>query len=165
MSDRGHRLADRARIALAVIRLVNGALGIAAPGLLVRRLGGDPAASPAALYAFRLFGVRTVLLATELLLTDGPLRDHARRTAVFIHASDTTAAAWGAWRRELPPRAALTTLLISAGNTALAILAWPQRTVPEHPADKEGPRPGWQPGPLLGTRARGGKGETWTTRI
>src|SRR5689334_4211682 len=122
MAERGHRLAKRARIALGAIRLVNGALGIAAPGLLVRRLGGDPVNSPMALYAFRLFGVRTVLLATELLLSDGPLLDHARRTAVFVHASDTLAAAWGAWRRELPPRAALTTLLISAGNTVLAVL-------------------------------------------
>ena len=130
MAERGHRLAKRARIALGAIRLVNGALGIAAPGLLIRRLGSDPAASPAALYAFRLFGVRTALLAAELLLTDGPVLNHARRTAVFIHASDTLAAAWGAWRRELPPRAALTTLLISAGNTMLAVLTWPRRTGP-----------------------------------
>lgn len=127
MPCRADRLGDRARIALGAIRLVNGVLGIVAPGMLIRRLGGDPAASPAALYAFRMFGVRTVLLAVELLLSDGPLRDHVRRTAVIVHASDTTAAALGAWRRELPPRAAMTTVSISAVNTVLALLVWPRR--------------------------------------
>jgi hypothetical protein len=74
-----------------------------------------------------MFGVRTVLLAVELLLSDGLLRDHVRRTAVIVHASDTTAAALGAWRRELPPRAAITTVLISGVNTVLAFLVWPRR--------------------------------------
>jgi hypothetical protein len=124
----GHsaRLGDKARIALGSIRLVNGALGIVAPSILIRRLGSDPATSPAALYAFRLFGVRTVLLAVELLMADGPLRDHVRRTAVIVHASDTTVAALGAWRRELPLRAAMTTVLISGVNTILALLVWPR---------------------------------------
>jgi hypothetical protein len=127
MPCRADRLADHARIALGAIRLANGILGIVVPGMLIRRLGGDPAASPAALYAFRMFGVRTVLLAVELLLSDGLLRDHVRRTAVIVHASDTTAAALGAWRRELPPRAAITTVLISGVNTVLAFLVWPRR--------------------------------------
>ena len=126
------RLGDRARTALGAIRLINGVLGIVAPAILIRRLGGDPASSPAALYAFRLFGVRTVLLAVELLLADGPVGEHARRTAVIVHASDTTVAALGAWRRELPPRAAMTTVLISAVNTILALLVWPRRGSPDH---------------------------------
>jgi hypothetical protein len=120
-----NRRAERARIVLGVVRLINGGLGLLAPGILVRRLGSDPAASPAALYAFRLFGVRTVLLAVELLLAEGPLREHVRRTALIVHASDTMAAALGAWRGELPPRAALTTVLISGVNTVLAFLVWP----------------------------------------
>ena len=127
MRDPSDRVGDYARVALAGIRLVNGTLGLVAPALLVRRLGGDPATSPAALYAFRLFGVRTVLLAAELLTPDGPVRDHVRRTAVVVHASDTAAAAVGAWRRELPARAALTTVVISGVNTVLAILARPRR--------------------------------------
>jgi len=125
MPVRRNRRAEQARIMLGVIRLINGGLGILAPGVLVRRLGSDPAANPAALYAFRLFGVRTVLLAVELLLAKGPLREHVRRTALIVHASDTTAAALGAWRGELPPRAALTTVLISGVNTVLAFLVWP----------------------------------------
>ena len=128
MPDRRNRLADRARLTLGIIRLINGALGIVAPGILVRRLGTDPSVSPAALYAFRLFGVRTVLLAAQLVLADGPVRDDARRTAVIVHASDTTVAAWGAWRREIPLRAAIPTVVISAVNTVLAVLIWPKRT-------------------------------------
>jgi hypothetical protein len=45
---------------------------------------------------------------------------------VVVHASDTAAAALGAWRGELPPRAAMTTVLISATNTVLALLVWPR---------------------------------------
>jgi hypothetical protein len=126
MPVRRNRRAEQARIMLGVIRLINGGLGILAPGVLVRRLGSDPAANPAALYAFRLFGVRTVLLGVELL-AEGPLREHVRRTALIVHASDTTAAALGAWRGELPLRAALTTVLISGVNTVLAFLVWPRK--------------------------------------
>jgi len=127
MNDRSDHTRDYARVALAGIRLANGTLGLVAPALLVRRLGGDPTAAPAALYAFRLFGVRTVLLAAELLLPEGPGRDHARRTALVVHASDTAMAALGAWRRELPPQAAATTIAISALNTGLALLMRPGR--------------------------------------
>jgi hypothetical protein len=125
VAHRPPRHAERARLLLGIIRLINGVLGILAPGFLVSRLGGDPAMNPSALYAFRLFGVRTVLLAVELLMADGPLGDHVRRTAVVVHAADTTAAALGAWRRELPPRAAIMTVVISGANTALAFLVWP----------------------------------------
>jgi hypothetical protein len=137
MRDPGSRLADRARIALGIIRLINGALGLLAPGVLVRRLGGGATASPVARYAFRLFGVRTILLGAELLLAHGPVRDQARRTAVFVHAADTTAAAWGAWRRELPPRVALATIAISSLNTLLALLARPRSTRLSGPAMPE----------------------------
>jgi hypothetical protein len=130
MRDPGSRLADRARTTLGVVRLINGALGLLAPGVLVRRLGGEATASPVARYAFRLFGVRTILLGAELLLPNGPVRDQARRTAVIVHAADTAAAAWGAWRRELPPRIAMATVAISAINTLLALLARPRSTQP-----------------------------------
>lgn len=48
------RRARTARYALGVIRLVNGTVGLLAPQVLIRQLGGDPATSPAAVYAFRL---------------------------------------------------------------------------------------------------------------
>ena len=136
MRDPGSRLADRARIVLGVIRLINGALGLLAPGVLVRRLGGEATTSSVARYAFRLFGVRTILLAAELLLANGPVRDQARRTAVIVHAADTTAAAWGAWRRELPPRVAMATIVISSINTLLAVLARPRSTPPSVTASR-----------------------------
>ena len=116
---------DGARYLLAAIRIFNGALALGAPDVLTRRLGAEPTGVNN--YAFRLFGVRTVLLAVELLLAEGPLREHVRRTALIVHASDTTAAALGAWRGELPPRAALTTVLISGVNTVLAFLVWPRK--------------------------------------
>ena len=142
MRDPGNRLADRTRIALGIIRLVNGALGLLAPGVLARRLGSEATASPVARYAFRLFGVRTILLGAELLLPNGPVRDQAQRTAVIVHATDTIAAAWGAWRRELPLRAAMATIVISSVNTVLAVLAWPRRTSPSWLATPAAPRHG-----------------------
>ena len=126
MPERSHRFQGAARVALAGVRLVNGSLGLFAPQVLIRRLGDDPEASPTARYAFRLFGVRTIVLAAELLLRDGPVRDHVRRTAVVIHASDTAAAAFGGLRREVPPRVAAMTVLISGLNTVLALLARPR---------------------------------------
>lgn len=116
-----------ARIALAGIRLVNGTLALVAPAVLVRRLGFNPETNPSALYAFRLFGVRTILLGTGLLLGEGPVREYVIRTAIVVHASDTAAATIGALRRELPPRAAATTILISGINTILAVVARPRK--------------------------------------
>lgn len=126
MPDRSDRIRDGARVVLAGIRLINGGLGLFAPQVLIRRLGADPETCPTARYAFRLFGVRTVVLAAELLMRDGPVRDHVRRTAVVIHASDTAAAAFGGVRREVPPRVAAMTVLISGLNTVLAVLARPR---------------------------------------
>ena len=123
MTDNRERVRDCARIALAGIRLVNGCLGLFAPGWLVRRLGADPEANPAALYALRMFGVRTIAIGVDLLLPAGPIRDHAVRVAPVIHASDTVAAAIGGIRGQLPPRVAVMTVLISSVNTALAVLA------------------------------------------
>lgn len=54
--------------ALAGIRLFNGAAGLLAPELLIRRLDPDrEPPSAAAVYAFRLFGIRTILLGLDLL--------------------------------------------------------------------------------------------------
>jgi hypothetical protein len=128
MAEPPRRAGDFARVALAGIRLVNGCLGLFAPAWLVRRLGADPEANPAALYALRLFGVRTVAIGGELLLPAGPVRDHALRVAPVIHAADTVAAAIGGLCGQLPRRVAVTTVLVSAVNTGLAVLARSGRT-------------------------------------
>ena len=116
-----NRTGDLARILLALIRLVNGLAALFAPGLLARRLGIDPHATPAALYVLRMFGVRTVLIAADLLAS-GPRRSNALRAAPVIHASDTLAAFLAA-RSANFPRDGRAIVAISALNTVLAIIA------------------------------------------
>ena len=107
-----------ARVLLAGVRLVNGAVGLAAPEVLARRLGvEEPRDNPALLYALRLFGVRTVVIAVDLLRKEPA----ALRTAVPIHASDTLAAI--ALARRLPRKQGAVVVGISATNTALALMA------------------------------------------
>ena len=118
--DRAH---DYARVTLAGIRLFNGVAALFVPATLARRLGVDPDANPAALYALRLFGVRTVLIGAQLLLRDGGVRDHSLRVAPVIHALDATAALVAGYRGQLPRRAATTAALISTVNTVLAVIA------------------------------------------
>ncbi|MFF7982974.1 hypothetical protein ACFZDK_28300 [Streptomyces sp. NPDC007901] len=107
--------------ALAGIRLFNGVTGLLAPDLLIRRLDPDrEPPSPAAVYAFRLFGIRTILLGLDLLTDrDERLREDLR-DGVLIHGSDTATAATLGLSGRLPPRTAALTTLISAANTALA---------------------------------------------
>ena len=110
-------LADSARVALAGVRLVNGTVGLLKPDVLARTLGADPAANPALLYALRMFGVRTVVIALDLLRREPA----ALRAAAPIHASDTLAAALLA--RHLPREKGALIVGISATNTALALLS------------------------------------------
>ncbi len=123
MADHRYHMRDLARVTLAGIRLVNGGLGLLAPAWLVRQLDADPAGNPVARYAFRMFGVRTIVIGAELLLPEGPIRDHAVRTAPVIHAADIIAAVVGGIHGRLPRRVAITIVLISSLNTVLAILA------------------------------------------
>lgn len=115
--------ARRAQVALGLVRLVNGALGLLAPQVLVRQLGGDPRTSPSAVYAFRLFGVRTVLIGADLLRGESPHLDRAVRRAPLIHASDTATAVLLATGGALPRRAGVMISAISGLNTVLALLA------------------------------------------
>ncbi len=115
--------ADRARSALGTIRLVNGAVALAVPKRLVKTFGVDPEANGAAVYALRLFGVRTVYLGLQLLLAEGEVLKDALRHAVPIHASDATAAILAGLAGQLPRRAALTAAVVSSANTALAVVA------------------------------------------
>lgn len=107
---------------LAVIRLVNGSLGLLAPVVLVRRTSAS-STDTAPYYAFRMFGIRSVVLGADLLLLRGEAQRRARTQAVLIHASDTVCAAVGGIRGDLPPKAARVTVAVSAVNTALAIVA------------------------------------------
>ncbi|MFF4391828.1 MULTISPECIES: hypothetical protein [unclassified Streptomyces] len=109
--------------ALAGIRLFNGITGLLAPTLLIRRLDPDRDISPAAVYAFRLFGIRTILLGLDLLTNHGQRLQEDLREGVLIHGSDTATAALLGLRGQLPPRTAALTTLISAVNTTLAARA------------------------------------------
>jgi hypothetical protein len=117
---------DHARIALATIRLVNGTLALVAPNALLRRLGADPNVNKVAIYPMRMFGIRTVVLGVQLLI-DAPSPE-AARFGVLIHATDAATAITAGVRRELPPRVAAMTSMISLINTGLAVvIAWPER--------------------------------------
>lgn len=116
-------VARRSGQILAVVRIVNGTLGLLAPQVLLGRLSTDEQAARAGMYPFRMFGIRTILLGIELLTADDVSRRRLARLAVLIHASDTVSAVVSGIRGDLPPRAAVTTTLISSGNTTLAILA------------------------------------------
>ncbi|MFI7293447.1 hypothetical protein [Streptomyces sp. NPDC050121] len=109
--------------AFAGIRIVNGAAGLLAPELLIRRLDPDrEPPSPAAVYAFRL-GIRTILLGLDLLThRDERLRE-SLRDGVLIHGSDTATAATLSLSGRVAPRTAALTTLISATNTVLAGVA------------------------------------------
>ncbi len=116
-------LRDWAPRTLGGIRLFNGMVALLAPGLTARRLGVDPELNPGPIYPLRMFGVRTVVLGVELLLPrEKDERLRAMRTGILVHASDTLAAGLGGVRRQLPPRAAALLTVISAVNTALAIV-------------------------------------------
>jgi len=111
-----------ARTILGVIRIVNGAVGLCAPGFFISRFDPDSEPSPAAIYAFRLFGIRTVLIGLDLL-GDGAHLPRAVRAAPLIHGSDVaTVVALGA-RGAIPARTAKVTTAISAVNLVLALVA------------------------------------------
>jgi hypothetical protein len=116
---------DYARIALAIIRLFNGAAALLAPSWLIRRLGVDPKTTPTTFYVFRMFGIRTVLIGADLLRGDEAACAHALRVAPLIHASDTLAAILAGVKGHLSKRATITTTIISGVNTILAVIAQP----------------------------------------
>ena len=117
---------DTARILLAGIRIFNGAGGLLAPKALARRVSPEPEPNPAAIYAFRLFGVRTVKIGADLLSGDAAVREHAARAALGIHASDTLTAGMLLLRGLVTKRAGIMLTAISALNTFLALKARPR---------------------------------------
>lgn len=117
---------DGARLALAGVRLVNGATALLAPTFMLRRLGADPAVNGVAIYPLRMFGIRTVVLAWDLLrcaAPDDPGRRRDLALGVLIHATDALSAFTAGLRRRLPMRVAVLATAISVTNTALAIAA------------------------------------------
>jgi len=111
-----------ARTLLGLIRIVNGAVGLLMPQLFISRFDPDHQLSPAAIYAFRLFGIRTVLIGIDLL-RDGPHLSRAVAAAPVIHGSDVaTVVALGA-QGAIPPRTARVTTAISTVNLLLALIA------------------------------------------
>jgi hypothetical protein len=116
------RTGDAARILLAAVRLANGTAGLLAPRVLAGRLT-TPETEAAALYPFRLFGVRTILIGAELLSRDPEVRRRALNAAVLIHASDTAAAVLGGRSGDLPAATARRLTVLSGLNTVLALTA------------------------------------------
>jgi uncharacterized protein YjeT (DUF2065 family) len=116
-------MADLARVLLALIRLFNGLTALVAPRQLADRLGIDTEQNPAALYVLRMFGIRTVVIGLDLLSSDPRRRGHALKVAPIIHASDTAAAFLASQSDRFPKPMARLTVLISAINSALAVIA------------------------------------------
>jgi hypothetical protein len=115
--------ADRARVALGTVRLALGTAALVAPQLLVRRVEGAGPPSPAAVYAFRMFGIRTALIGWDLLAADGPELRRALERAPLVHATDTATATLLTVRGQVPARTGLPLVAVSGLNTALALLA------------------------------------------
>ncbi len=126
MSDNLERVQDYARILLASIRLFNGAAALFVPTLLARRFKDNP--NSAVIYVLRLFGVRTIIIGIELLVSDKELRARSLCNAVPIHASDTVAAALAGIQGNLPARVSIMLTALSGFNTVLAILAQPRKS-------------------------------------
>lgn len=114
---------NRARYALAAIRLLNGSLALFAPKKLLAMLRVDPEQNGAAIYALRLFGVRTVFLGVQLFVLEDDALGKALREAIVIHATDTVSAGTVWLAGELPEKSGIMTTAISALNTVLAISA------------------------------------------
>ena len=114
---------DYARIALAGIRLFNGGAALVAPGPFAQRLGTEADAHGPAVHIARMFGIRTVLIAIDLLSRDEDVRRHALRVALLVHVSDTISAAAAGLSKQLPPRPAVLATGISALNVVLAAIA------------------------------------------
>ena len=119
----GHVNRDAARIALAAVRLFNGGAALVVPGPFVRRLGTEADEHGPAVHISRMFGIRTVLIALDLLSRDQDVRRHALRVALIVHVSDTLSAAAAGISKQLPPRAAALATGVSAANVVLAALA------------------------------------------
>lgn len=107
--------------ALAAIMLTNGSLALLAPRWLAGRIGVNPQAQPGIIYVFRMFGIRTVLVAADLFI-EPERRPRALCEGIAMHSTDAAAALIAAALGELPVQSGLTAAAISAVNTALCVV-------------------------------------------
>ena len=71
-----------------------------------------------------MFGIRTVLIALDLLSRDPDVRRHALRVALIVHVSDTiSAAAAGTVEADCRRAPAALATGVSAANVVLAAIA------------------------------------------
>ena len=111
------------RVALGLIRLMNGAVSLLNPELVAGRLNGSGQRVAAAHYLLRMFGIRTVFLGLDLLHGTQAQQMQAIRRAPTIHGVDALAALFAGLTRQLPARRALVLTAISTINFALALAA------------------------------------------
>ena len=114
---------DVARVTLAGVRFFNGAGSLLAPEAFARRMGAEPGAEGPSVHVWRMFGIRTALIALDLLSRDQAVRRHALRVALLIHVSDTVSAARAGLAGQVPRKTAVVTTGISAVNVVLAAIA------------------------------------------
>jgi hypothetical protein len=122
-------------VLLALIRLINGVIALAAPHMIIKRFTGGEEDPPVARYALRMFGIRTILIAIDLLLPDSEKRRHAVRVAPLIHGSDLVAAILAAKSPRVPKQTGMLIVAISGLNTLLAIAMQGERKHPAADAD------------------------------
>ena len=120
-------LRSNAHLILAAVRFVNGVLALFVPHSLAHRLDIDADKSPGLLYFQRMFGIRTILIALDLVTGDEAELERALRRSPLIHATDATGAALAGVRGNLAPGPARMTVAISLVNLLLALIARPQK--------------------------------------
>jgi hypothetical protein len=120
------RVRSNAHLVLAGIRFLMGALALVVPEFLAKRLDVDADKSPGLLYFQRMFGIRTVFIALDLVTGPDEDRRRALSRGRVIHACDATGAALAGARGNLAPRPARMAVAISLVNLLLALIARPQ---------------------------------------
>lgn len=113
---------DYARVLLGLIRLINGAIALFVPQIIIGRFDKAGTEAPVTRYALRMFGVRTILIALDLFRGAGSTRSHAVRVAPIVHISDTAAAFLAARSGKIAASSGVMIVVISAVNTALSLL-------------------------------------------
>jgi hypothetical protein len=113
----------RARNVLAGVRGTFGTAALVAPGLTARVFGIDPASSAATRYLVRLFGVRDVLMAHQLVsAVDEDEAEEALRGGIGVDAIDLLAALAAMSRGQVSARTGLLGATGSAASLALGLL-------------------------------------------
>jgi hypothetical protein len=113
----------RARNLLAGVRGTFGTLALVAPGLTARAFGIDPTSPAATRYLVRLFGVRDVLMAHQLVsAVDEDEAEEALRGGILVDAVDLLAAIAAMGRGQVSARTGLLGATGSAASLALGFL-------------------------------------------